>query len=99
MTKIHVCFAVRDNCYNPWETSGGMRCVACHCCVKDIKIRTKARAGLYQRLLDEAMNFDRWDEEPELKAIQKKNNAINIAWAKKRLAYYNRRLTQMEEEE
>ena len=98
MARIHVCYAVRDNCYNPWETSGWMRCTGCCCCAKDINIRTKARADLYQRLLDEAMNFDCWDEEPELRAIQEKNNKTNIAWAKRRLAYYNRRLTQMEED-
>lgn len=91
----HISFSIQDNCYNIWETYGGI-CVWCGCCTKDRIKRTKSRLKLFERMLDESLNFNQWDDDPELRAIQGKNVASDIKWARRRVAYYRKRLAELQ---
>ena len=93
--SVHICFSIQDNCYNIWETYGGI-CVLCGCCTKDRIKRTKARLELFERMLDESLNFNQWADDPELRAIQEKNVASDIKWERRRAAYYRKRLAELQ---
>lgn len=90
-TAIHVDFAVKKNCWN-LEASCYGNCYGCGCCVKDKKQRYENRIRYLKGMIDEEEHFDRWDDEPELRAIQEKNVKANIHFFKRRLRYYTRKL-------
>lgn len=92
---IFIDCAVKDKCYNPFESYGEL-CVGCGCCSKDREKRTRARMELYQRLLDKWLHFDGWDDDPDMRALQEKNVKFNIKWCKRRLAYYRGKLAGMQ---
>ena len=85
----HNCYALR------W--SFGEICVGCGCCDKDPLKRAKARLDYYTDLLEESENFSHWfEDDPELLALQKKNKASDIRYAKRRIAYYKKRIETLE---
>lgn len=88
-------FMAREDCYNPFE-SYGMHCVGCGCCSENPLARAKARLALHERLLVENNHFDLWDDDPKLKALQKKNLETNIAWNTERIAAYKAIISKLE---
>lgn len=90
-TAIHVDFAVKKNCWN-LEASCYGNCYGCGCCVKDKKQRYENRIRYLNGMIEEQEHFDRWDDEPELRAIQEKNVKANIRFFKRILRYYTWKL-------
>ena len=93
-TAIHIDFAVKKNCWN-LEASCYGNCYGCGCCVKDKKQRYENRILYLNGMIEEEEHFDRWDDEPELRAIQEKNVKANIRFFKRRLRYYTRKLKEI----
>lgn len=78
-------FAVQKKCANPFDTYGEI-CVGCCCCSRDKAVRWPARLALYERLLDESINFDRWIKGHIRQ--QKRVRKENIKWAKRKVGRY-----------
>lgn len=84
---IFVCRHAERNCYAlTW--SYGEICVGCHCCGPPSLERTAARLRYSKALLKESLEFDQWDKEPKLRALQERNVRANVRHAKRRVAYY-----------
>lgn len=94
---IHIDFSVRKNCYNREAWCYGM-CYGCGCCVKNKKERAENRLEYFNELLDEQINFNLWDDQPELREIQEKNIKANIRFFKRKIRYYKNRLEKLEGE-
>ena len=95
MADCFVDFIKKENCYNPFE-SYGMCCVGCGCCSENPLVRAKARLALHERLLDENNHFDLWFDDPELRALQKKNLETDIAWNTEQIALYKAIISELE---
>ena len=91
---LHVCYSVKDNCYN-WYDSYGMICVHCGCCSKDPLKRATARLKLCKEQLEKEYNFDMWDDNPTGRAIQEMNIKLNIQYFKRRIRYYEARVKKL----
>lgn len=92
--EAHICFAAKDDCYNPYASYGEI-CVHCGCCSNDPKTRAEARLAMYERLLEDRLQLDLWSEKPYLKALQEKNIKAEIRRAKRHIAYYQRRVAHL----
>lgn len=88
--SIYIDFAQGTKCWNLYETI--YSCIGCGCCAKDKKARYKNRVRVLKRVLKEQYNFNNWDDDPELKAIQERNIKSNIRYLKKKLRYYKKLL-------
>ena len=86
--SIYIDFAKGKKCWNIYETV--YTCIRCGCCSKDKNERYKNRVRVLKRLLQEEYNFNDWDDDPELKAIQERNIKSNIRYFKKKLRYYEK---------
>jgi hypothetical protein len=87
-----ICFPAHKKCYTP-HLSYGEICVGCGCCGKHSKERTKNRLNMYQEMLEEAINFDQWAVGyPKLIEVQKKNQKLNVKYARRHFDYYNRKV-------
>lgn len=96
--EIHLCTQVKKNCWNFYDSYGEI-CVHCGCCSKNALIRTKARLSVLKRELEESENFDGWAYEyPDLLELQKKNVAEDIVYFKKKIKYYEQKLSKLEGE-
>ena len=84
-------FAVGENCYNLYQSYGEI-CVGCGCCSNNKKKRLKARIELHEQLLRDAEHFELWSDDPEIKALQDKNIATDIAFHKGRIEQYKEEL-------
>jgi len=80
---VHVCRAVRPKCYAVLWSYGEI-CVGCGCCAKDMEVRRKARLKYHRELLKECRAF-KFDEDEEIRKIQKKNNASWVHWHERRI--------------
>ena len=89
---IHVDFAVRKNCWNLYDSYGEI-CVGCGCCSSDPRERCEARLKVTERMLKEQLDFDDWMEGWE--ETQRKNIKANIAYFKRRIRYYKKRLQEL----
>lgn len=76
--------------------SYGEICVGCGCCSKDPLARAKARLEYHTKNLKDSENFSYWDDEPKIRAIQEKNVATDIRYYKRRVAYYTKRVAELE---
>lgn len=90
----HISIGVNRNCYNLHD-SYGMICVGCGCCSFDKQTRITARLKLNRRMLKENQEFDRWDDNPETRALQEKNVAKNISFFEKEIAKYEAKLARL----
>lgn len=88
--SIVIDYAKGTNCWNVYETM--YTCIGCGCCAKDKKARYKNRVRVLKRVLQEQYNFNDWNDDPELKAIQERNIKSNIRYFKKKLRYYEKLL-------
>ena len=86
---------VRENCWNLYDSYGEI-CVHCGCCAKDKAERYRARIACVERWLDDRLNFDLWDDDPKLRAIQEKNVREDIRHHRRMLRYYKKRLAEVE---
>ena len=86
--SIYIDFAKGKKCWNIYETV--YTCIRCGCCSKDKNERYKNRVRVLKRLLQKEYNFNDWDDDPELKAIQERNIKSNIRYFKKKLRYYEK---------
>ena len=89
----HIDISALSNCYAKWWSYGEI-CVGCNCCGRiDKSKRTAARLHFWKEFLKDMNEFNGWfHENPEIVAIQKKNNAKNKALAKRRIRYYERQI-------
>lgn len=85
---------VKDNCWNLYDSYGEI-CVHCGCCSKDLKVRYKGRVECITEWLKEQESFDRWDDDPEFRAMQQRNHTITIKRLKRQLAYYSKKLMEV----
>ena len=86
---------VADECWNLYYSYREI-CVGCGCCAKDPLTRAKARINVLNRMIGDNETFDKWDEDPDLRALQERNVADNIKAFKRQLLYYRRRLVELE---
>ena len=91
---VHVCFAVKPNCYNMQASCYGT-CYGCGCCAKDKRVRYESRVRYLQGELEEKEHFKYWDDDPELRARQEENIKSDIKWFKRRIRYYAKRLQEV----
>ena len=85
---------VRKNCWNLYDSYGEI-CVHCGCCAKDKKTRYAARLETVREWLEEKQKFDRWDDDPEVRALQERNVKIDVKHYKRLVRYYTRKLEEM----
>lgn len=96
MSSIHVCFSTKPNCWN-FEAKCYGTCYGCGCCVKDKAKLYKNRIAYLNEMLNEQYEFDGWDDDPELKALQERNVKANIRYFKRLKRYYEKKLKEMDE--
>jgi hypothetical protein len=80
---VHVCRAVSPKCYAILWSYGEI-CVGCGCCQKNREARRKARLKYHREFLKEKKAF-KFDEDPEIAKIQRKNNASWVRWHERRI--------------
>lgn len=91
---VHIDFAVRENCWNLYDSYGQI-CVGCGCCSSDPNVRAESRLRVCKRMLQEQYDFDDWDEDVGWKETQQKNIRLNIQYFKRRVRYYEKRLKEL----
>ena len=96
MSNIHICFSTKPNCWNYGAKAYGT-CYHCGCCASDKRKRYKSRIEHLDEMLKEQYEFDRWDDDSELKALQKRNVKLNIRYFKRMKRYYEKKLKEMGE--
>ena len=75
---MHISYSVADNCQNLYDSYGEI-CVLCNCCGRfDPKTKLKCQLDLNKRMLEETREFDNWADDPELRALQRRNIASDI---------------------
>lgn len=75
---MHISYSVADNCQNLYDSYGEI-CVHCNCCGRfDPKTKLQCQLDLNKRMLEEAREFDCWADDPELRALQRRNIASDI---------------------
>lgn len=89
-----VCFSVKDDCYNLYESYGEI-CVHCQCCSKDLKVRYKSRLDMWQRMLQDSKYYAKFDTED----YQIENRKANEKTFKRRIRYYKKKLKEIADEE
>ena len=84
-TLLHICYSVTENCIN--IDSYGMICVCCNACGRINPARQKEDAlRMWREKLEEVLNFDRWSDDPEVRALQERNRQANIEYYKAKIA-------------
>lgn len=86
-----------SECYNTFE-SFGMICVHFGCCSDDEKDRYTSRIALHKRLLQDDLTFDRWADDEEVRKLQERNVAFNVAWHKEKIAEYEAKLKEIDDD-
>ena len=86
-----ISIAVNKRCYNLYESYGEI-CVGCGCCSSNKQKRLEARIALHKRLIENDRTFDQWCDDPDLRALQERNIAENIAFSEKAIAKYEAEL-------
>ena len=89
-------FEPKKNCYNIQARCYGI-CEKCGCCADDPLERCRNRIRYLERELVENVDFDQWDDNPDLMELQKKNVAANIKSIRGKLRTYKNMLKKMEE--
>lgn len=99
MSTIIIDMAVRPDCWNHYDSYGEI-CVRCGCCTleKNRVQRLKNRLAVLRDQLSEQEHFDAWSDDPEIRALQQRNNKANIAYFKRKVRYYEKRVKEMEGE-
>lgn len=87
----HISIAVSKNCYNLYDSYGEI-CVGCGCCSSNKKKRLMSRIELHKRLIKQEQEFDNWCDDPDLRALQERNIAENIAYSMLAIAKYEAEL-------
>ena len=90
-----VCFSVKDDCYNPYESYGEI-CVHCGCCSKDKSVRYERRLEMWRRLLQDTEAVEMYSD---LDDEQRKNLKLNKRYYRRRIRYYMKRLEEISNEE
>ena len=93
--ELMIDYAVSNRCWNPYESYGEI-CVGCGCCSKDKVTRYKARYELCRRIIEDLVSFDGWFDEPELRDLQERNIATDLKHFRRCMAYYKKRLEELE---
>lgn len=83
----HIAVQVTDRCWNLIDSYGEI-CIHCGCCSKDKKTRYASRIAVLERRIDEQEHFDRWSNDPEMKALQERNIRSNLKHFRWKLRYY-----------
>lgn len=96
MSNIHISLSAKPNCWN-FQAIFYRTCYGCGCCVSDKLERYKNRITHLNKMLKEQYEFDRWDDDPEFKALQERNVKANIRRFKRLKRYYEKKLKEMGE--
>ena len=96
--SVHIDFAVKKDCWNLYETSGEI-CVGCGCCAEDKGKRYAARIQVLKREIQYFSEFDQWSNVDAFRTMQKKNIALTLKQSRRQLAYYEKKLKDMNEQE
>ena len=82
----HICFSVKKDCQNLYD-SYGMICVHCNCCGRiDPKTKLQCQLELAKRQLEESQQFDGWcTDYPAVNAMQHENVAADIEYFKDKI--------------
>lgn len=93
MMGLHVCYSIKDNCWNFYDSYGEI-CVHCGCCDKDPLKRAENRKKVLERWLDhwQVVLFTEVLDE-----VQTENVKTNIRLLKSELRYYKKRLEKLNE--
>ena len=83
----HIDRPTAKQCWNLID-SYGMMCVHCGCCSHDKQKRYTSRIAVLERWIDGWEHFDRWDDDPEMKALQERNIRSNLKHFRRMLRYY-----------
>ena len=59
--------------------------------------RFKNRIAHLDKMLKEQYEFDRWDDDPDIKALQERNVKTNIRYFKRLKRYYEKKLKEVSE--
>ena len=94
--ELHISLFVSSDCWNMEAWAFGI-CHQCGCCSKDERKRYESRIRLIEERLDDLRAFRNWFDDPASRAFQEKNVASNIKWAERRLRYYKKKLSEMED--
>lgn len=87
-TILHVCYSVTENCVN--IDSYGIICMGCNACGRINPERQREDAlRMWRKKLEDELSFDRWDDDPEVRALQEQNHQLNIE-------YYKAKITELE---
>lgn len=80
----------RSDCWNLYD-SYGVTCVHCGCCSPDKNVRYKARVDRITALIEEQEAIDKWNDDPNVRQLQKRNRAITLWRLRQQLRYYRRK--------
>ena len=84
-TFLHICYSTIENCIN--NDSYGIICVGCNACGRINPARQKEDAlKMWREKLEDELNFNRWDDDPEIRALQERNRQANIEYYKAKIA-------------
>ena len=84
-TFLHVGYSTTENCIN--DDSYGIICVRCNACGKINPERQREDAlRMWRKKLEEELSFDRWDNDPKIRALQERNHQANIEYYKAKIA-------------
>ena len=83
----HIDRPTAKQCWNLIDSYGEI-CVHCGCCSPDKRKRYASRIAVLERWIDEKEHFDRWDDDPEMKALQERNIRSNLKHFRRMLRYY-----------
>ena len=84
-TFLHVCHSATKNCIN--NDSYGIICVGCNACGRFNPERQREDAlRMWREKLEDELNFNRWDDDPEIRALQERNHKANIEYYKAKIA-------------
>lgn len=84
-TYLHVCYSATKNCIN--NDSYGMICVGCNACGRINPERQREDAlTMWREKLEDELNFNRWHNDPEIRALQEQNRQANIEYFKAKIA-------------
>ena len=94
--EAHFDVGAKKNCYAlGW--SFGEICVGCGCCSDDPVERALARIKYHEWELEQAQVLSLWDDnDPDMREIQRKNVALDIAYNKRKIEEYKEELRRLQ---
>ena len=84
-TFLHVCYSTTKNCIN--NDSYGIICVGCNACGRiNPELQREDALTMWREKLEDELNFNRWHNDPEIRALQEQNRQANIEYFEAKIA-------------